>query len=289
MIMKKLTLLLAIFSFSLLISCGSDDGASVSFEEQLAIDIENIDQYLTDNNIDADVHESGIRYILNSSGNNILPSFGDDIAVKYSGYYLDETLLGRDTIGFTFTLDNGIIAAWVEMLSEVGEGGKITFYAPSGYCFGTQGNGVVPPNTNLYYIVELLAVIDNQEEQLDIDTLIIDEYLQESGIDYEVDLSGIRYQILEEGTGVSPTVNDNVFVKYEGAFLNGNVFDSNSTGVQFGLQNLIDAWKIMIPTMKEGEKIKIFAPSEYCYGPTGNQAIPPNTILTFEIELIEVR
>ena len=109
--MKKLTLLSTIFSFSLLISCGSDDGASVSFEEQLAIDIEIIDQYLTDNNIDADVHESGIRYVLNSSGNNILPSFGDDIAVKYSGYYLDETLLGRDTIGFTFTLDNGIIAA----------------------------------------------------------------------------------------------------------------------------------------------------------------------------------
>ncbi|WP_424961124.1 FKBP-type peptidyl-prolyl cis-trans isomerase [Ekhidna sp.] len=287
--MKKLILLLSIFSISLLFSCGSDDGDSVSFEEQLARDIEIIDQYLADNNINATVHESGIRYTLNNAGNSMLPSIGDDIAVKYAGYYFDGTLLGSDTIGLTFTLDTGIIVAWLEMLSEIGEGGEITFYAPSGYCFGAQGNGVVPPNTNLIYNVELLGVIDSEEEQLDIDTLIIDEYLQESGIDYEVDLSGIRYQILAEGTGASPTVNDNVFVKYEGAFLNGNVFDSNSTGVQFGLQNLIEAWKIMIPTMKEGGKIKIFAPSEYCYGPAGNQAIPPNTILTFEIELIEVR
>lgn len=287
--MKKLILLLSIFLFSLFLSCGSDDGNTASFDEQLSIDIEIIDEYLADKGINAEVHDSGIRYVIEQQGNNQTPAFRDEIAIKYASFFLDENLLGRDTIGFTVTLDEGIVVAWLEMLPEIGEGGRITFYAPSGYCFGPSGNGVVPPNTNLIYDVELLAVIDSKEEQLEIDTLIIDEFLVESQIDFEVHSSGIRFQILKEGTGESPTVNDNVVVKYEGAFLNGNVFDSNTTGIQFGLQNLIDAWKIMIPTMKEGGKIKIFAPSEVCYGPSGNQVIPPNTILTFEIELIEVR
>ncbi|MEO1253843.1 MAG: FKBP-type peptidyl-prolyl cis-trans isomerase [Bacteroidota bacterium] len=268
--------------------CGNDQEGP-SFEEQLAIDIEAIDDYLTDNNIDAEVHSSGIRYIINQDGTGENPRVGDDIAIKHSVSFLDNTALGGDTIGLTINLSPPTIEAWRLMIPEVSEGGSITFYTPSGYAFGTRGNGAIPSNSILTYDVELLAIVENEDEQLEIDTLIIAEYLEEKNISSQTDDSGIRFRVITEGSGVFPDPGDEIVVKYEGRFLNGNVFDSNDIGIQFPLQNLIEAWKIMIPKMREGGKIEIYAPSRYCYSTSGTIGIPPNTILAFEIELVEVK
>ncbi|MCP4458785.1 MAG: hypothetical protein GY816_12295 [Cytophagales bacterium] len=81
---------------------------------------------------------------------------------------------------------------------------------------------------------------------------------------------------------------DDVTAKYEGWFLNGNVFDASTTGATFPLSRVIVAWQITVPLIKEGGKITIYAPSGYCYGHSGYADIGPNTNLIFDIELVSI-
>ena len=281
------TLLISLVSVGIFSSCNNED-EGVSFEEQFAIDLDLIDGHLAENSIVSEIHFSGIRFVRNTVGTGDNAEIGDDVAIKYSATFLDGTPLGSDTIGFTFNLSEQIVRAWQFMVPEIQEGGTMTIYSPSGYAFGAQSSSIIPANAIITYEIELLSRVDNADEQLEIDTLIIDEFLAESNLERQVDPSGIRFRVLDEGTGASPGADDNVTVRYEGSFLTGGVFDQNVEGIQFPLQNLIDAWKIMLPQMQEGGMIEIYAPSRFCYGPEGNPAVPPNTILIFEIELVGV-
>ncbi|MEQ9403340.1 MAG: FKBP-type peptidyl-prolyl cis-trans isomerase [Cyclobacteriaceae bacterium] len=126
------------------------------------------------------------------------------------------------------------------------------------------------------------------EEQLKIDADSIDSYLELNEIEAQIHQTGVRYIITKAGDGESANTTDRVKVIYEGRFMDGSVFDSNSEGVSFPLNGLIAAWQITIPLLKEGGSMTIYAPSGYCYGPPGRSGIPPNSILFFDIELIEV-
>lgn len=105
--------------------------------------------------------------------------------------------------------------------------------------------------------------------------------------------SGIQYEIIKEGTGVKPTLQDTVLVHYTGSLKDGSVFDSsiNRGPAKFGLNgNLIRGWKIAIPEMNEGATYKFYIPSQYGYGEYGNPqgGIPGNAPLIFEVELLDV-
>lgn len=128
----------------------------------------------------------------------------------------------------------------------------------------------------------------SEEEQFEIDLELIDSHLSKNDIIAEEHKSGIRYVIEKEGTGASPSATSRVIVKYEGAFLSGEVFDRNDLGINFSLVGLIDSWAIMIPEMKEGGKMTIYTPSKFAYGSSGSGVIPPNTVLVFEIELVSL-
>jgi FKBP-type peptidyl-prolyl cis-trans isomerase len=105
--------------------------------------------------------------------------------------------------------------------------------------------------------------------------------------------SGLRYVIEKEGTGSSPdSPNANVTVHYTGSFLDGKVFDSSVQRGQpatFGLNQVIKGWTEGVQLMKEGAKYKFIIPPALGYGEQGYPgAIPPNSTLIFEIELIKV-
>ncbi|KAK3715214.1 hypothetical protein QZH41_018319, partial [Actinostola sp. cb2023] len=114
---------------------------------------------------------------------------------------------------------------------------------------------------------------------------------------YGVDLTenqdgGVRKRVLVEGTGLNtaPT-GSSVSVKYTGKFLNGDEFDSNigSEPFQFVLGEgvVIRGWDIGIPTMKLHEKARITVQPGYGYGKQGGSKIPPDSVLQFEIEVID--
>lgn len=104
--------------------------------------------------------------------------------------------------------------------------------------------------------------------------------------------SGLQYEILDEGTGKSPVVTDNVKCHYEGKFIDGTLFDSSIKRKEpavFPLNGVIKGWTEGLQLMKEGGKCRFFIPYDLAYGSTGaGNAIPPYSALIFDVELIEI-
>ena len=106
--------------------------------------------------------------------------------------------------------------------------------------------------------------------------------------------SGIQYEVLKEGTGVKPTLQDSVQVHYSGFLTDGTMFDSSvRRGMPFTTYvdgNIIEGWKLALQEMNEGAKYKFYIPYELGYGAMGapRGGIPGYAVLIFEIELLDV-
>ncbi len=101
---------------------------------------------------------------------------------------------------------------------------------------------------------------------------------------------GVYYQILQEGAGEYVRITDTVTVHYKGTLLkDGSIFDqTKDKPARFPLQRLIKGWQIGLAKCRVGGKIKIIIPSGIAYGMrTRSKAIPPNSVLVFEIEVIK--
>ena len=106
--------------------------------------------------------------------------------------------------------------------------------------------------------------------------------------------SGLKYQVLKQGTGtVSPKATDTVTVHYHGTLQNGTVFDSSVQRGQpasFPLNGVIPGWTEGLQLMKVGDKFRFEIPPQLAYGPNSpTPAIPPNSTLVFEVELLGIR
>ena len=96
---------------------------------------------------------------------------------------------------------------------------------------------------------------------------------------------------VQAGDGAQPTATSQVKAHYKGTLRDGTVFDSSyerGQPLEIGLNQVIPCWTEGIAMMKEGGKAKLTCPSDIAYGPRGQGGIPPNAVLTFEVELIEV-
>lgn len=125
----------------------------------------------------------------------------------------------------------------------------------------------------------------------------VEDYLAEKAItDAIKDCSGLYYRILEEGSGTAPAVCSNVTIRYKGELVNGMVFDETKATDEprtFLLMELISGWKNALPRIKPGGVIQLFIPPSLGYGSTlrrtPNGDIPANSVLIFEIQLLDVR
>ncbi|MFT3780926.1 MAG: FKBP-type peptidyl-prolyl cis-trans isomerase [Nibricoccus sp.] len=102
--------------------------------------------------------------------------------------------------------------------------------------------------------------------------------------------SGLAYEITKPGSGAYPKPTDRVKVFYTGTFVNGKTFDSNVGGepIEFPLNGVIPGWSEGIQKINKGGKIKLYVPAKLGYGEEGNQSIPPNAALIFDVELLDV-
>jgi FKBP-type peptidyl-prolyl cis-trans isomerase FkpA len=106
--------------------------------------------------------------------------------------------------------------------------------------------------------------------------------------------SGLLYQIIDPGTGPGPTASSKIAITYTGTLLNGTIFDQRSTpnntatDPPWALGDLIEGWRIGIPLIGQGGHIKLIVPSSMAYGCTGYGSIPGNSILFFDIHLVQV-
>ena len=104
--------------------------------------------------------------------------------------------------------------------------------------------------------------------------------------------SGLQYEILKEGAGAKPTVNDRVKVHYHGTLTDGSVFDSSverGEPIDLSVSGVIPGWTEALQLMPVGSKWKIFLPYQLAYGDRGaGPSIGPKSALVFEVELLEI-
>lgn len=104
--------------------------------------------------------------------------------------------------------------------------------------------------------------------------------------------SGLQYEVIREGKGAQPTAESTVTVHYQGALIDGTVFDSSyerNQPADFPLNGVIPGFSEGIKLMKEGAKYKLSIPSDIAYGEQGPASIGPNQVLVFDVELIAVK
>jgi len=107
--------------------------------------------------------------------------------------------------------------------------------------------------------------------------------------------SGLKIEDLVVGTGDVSATGKTVTVKYRGTLLDGTEFDSSykrqpdTIDVALGTGSVIKGWDEGLVGMKVGGKRRLTIPPELGYGAAGSGAIPPNSTLLFEVELVAVK
>lgn len=121
------------------------------------------------------------------------------------------------------------------------------------------------------------------------------EFLEENAKreDVTVTASGLQYRVLESGDGATPGANNQVKAHYTGKLIDGTVFDSSvERGQPFTFSTaggVIPGWIEAAKMMQEGDKWEVYIPPNLAYGAQGRMpTIPPNSVLVFELELLEV-
>ena len=109
----------------------------------------------------------------------------------------------------------------------------------------------------------------------------------------ETTASGLQYEVITMGTGPKPTATDEVKVHYTGRLIDGTEFDSSVSRGEpavFPVGQVIPGWVEGIQLMPVGSKFKFHIPSDLAYGAGGapGGAIPPNSVLVFDVELLEI-
>lgn len=132
-----------------------------------------------------------------------------------------------------------------------------------------------------------------RREEAEVNKKAGQEYLEKNKAKNGVKVtdSGLQYEVLTEGKGKKPKSTDKVKVHYKGTLIDGTEFDSSykrNSPAEFPVDRVIPGWTEALTLMTVGSKWKLYIPSDLAYGEAGRPSIPPNSVLLFEVELLEV-
>lgn len=294
---------IGILSVALLTGCGQGGNSSIPAAEPGTKEAD-IQAYLKSKGLfgKAQKTASGLYYVMEKEGEGQSPTIEHQVKVHYHGTLLDETVFDSSVDRGTpieFPL-RGVVKGWQEGIPLLKPGGKAKLIIPPNLGYGSRpaGGGKIPANSVLVFDVELIETIDMAAkalEQANKDDVTIKNHLAANGLEAKAKRtdSGIYYVVEKEGKGESPQLSSTVKVHYHGTLLDGTVFDSSvdrGTPAEFQLGGVVKGWQESVPLLKPGGKGKFFIPSGLAYGERGaGQSIPPNSVLAFDIELLEVK
>jgi FKBP-type peptidyl-prolyl cis-trans isomerase FkpA len=112
--------------------------------------------------------------------------------------------------------------------------------------------------------------------------------LAAGGVAYATMPASVKVDTVVAGSGPSPTIADVALINYKGTLPSGKVFDQQERAV-FPLEGVVPGFTKALEQMQRGGKYKVLIPSSLAYGAQQAGEIPPNTDLTFEIELIDFK
>jgi FKBP-type peptidyl-prolyl cis-trans isomerase len=128
-----------------------------------------------------------------------------------------------------------------------------------------------------------------QNKTVQSEAAAISAYATANGINGTTHSSGVVYEVTVPGSGARPTPYSKVSIRYVGKLLDGTVFDSQLTNtVTFNLGESIAGFQIALQQVQKGGSIRFIIPSSLAYGCSGQNTIPSNAILYFEVQLIDI-
>ncbi len=141
----------------------------------------------------------------------------------------------------------------------------------------------IKPTIDLYKNAD--SAIEASRERLR-----IIEAINSGKIDTAGSTNGVYYKILTEGAGRQVSVTDTLVVNYKGSLLNGAIFDqTKEKPATFPLKRLIRGWQAGMPLCRQGGKIRLVIPSSLGYSIRNLGIIPPNSVLIFDVEVLEIK
>ncbi|MBL7891584.1 MAG: FKBP-type peptidyl-prolyl cis-trans isomerase [Bacteroidia bacterium] len=234
---------------------------------------------------------SGLKYLIaqaNPKGEK--PLQGGRVVANYVAYFTDGTIFDATADRgkpFSFLLGkNQVVKGWDEGVSLMRTGEKFRLIIPYELAYGEQGyQGVIPPKATILLDIELLEV------KAPIKPTLYDV----AGKEVQTTTSGLKYIIVNKGSGAKAEAGKNVKVHYTGFLDNGTIFDSSverGEPIEFplGQGRVIKGWDEGIGMMNVGDKMRLIIPYDLAYGEAGRPPIiPAKAQLTFDVELVEVK
>lgn len=198
-------------------------------------------------------------------GSGATPTDADVVLVNYRGTLTDGTMFDE---GQRAVLPVGrLIPGFTQGLKQMRVGGSYRLTIPAALGYGERTAGPIPPNSDLVFTVDLLDTGPPERARA------------------MMGLPMLRVDTIAPGTGRIPTEEELVLVNYTGRLADGTVFDSGQ-GVVFFVNQVVPGFAQGLQQMRAGGRYRIFIPADLAYGANGTGPIPPNSDLTFEVELI---
>ena len=248
--------------------------------------------------------KSGLTYIDNKVGDGAEAKAHELVTIHFTGWVVkDSTNLYGDWSNDSTQAINKIAdsrAMGKEIKFVLGEksfingadegiegmkvGGVRTIVIPYNLAYGEAGMGPIPPKTDIKLQVELLKVQDKIDVKMwDVDPSKL-----------KTTKSGLKYAIIKEGEGDNIKKGNVVTVNYSGFLEDGTKFDSSVERDEpfsfvAGMKQVIPGWDEGVTLAKKGTKIRLVVPPNLAYGNMKVGAIPPNSTLIFDIEILDVK
>lgn len=320
--MKKYTLLTAILLTIISMTQAQTQKDLEAVFSSMAKRDSSIEAYLIANKIfNAQGTAEGIYYTISEQGAGEKAKATDFVKVHYRGTLLngnqfDSSFDRNEPIDFQLGVGR-VIPGWEKGLTLFAKGGKGSLFLPSDLAYGNRAIGnIIPANAVLRFDIEMVDVTSQDvyyeqmkarqlRERAIADSLakiqtekersVIQQYATEKGLAIQTTPSGLAYVIERQGEGPKVTIGKQATVHYAGYLLNGTKFDASYDRNQpftltVGVGSVIQGWDEGLQLLNQGGKIKLIIPSAMGYGANGAGAvIPPNAVLVFDVEVLEVK
>lgn len=250
--------------------------------------------------------DNGLKYSDDTLGTGKEAKMGDLVSIKFSAWVIkdstenpfknwtgdttkvSQSIGSTDKMGkpYKYLLKEGsFIKGSAEGIAGMKVGGTRTIIIPSDLAYGKNGIGPIPPNSNLKAVITLVDAKEPVVANMwDVDTT-----------KYKTTKDGLKYAIIEEGTGAQPDSGDLVTVNYSGFLAKDSTkFDSSverdePLTFKLGAHMVIPGWDEGIALMKKGGKVRLVVPPSLGYGNRPNRVIPPNSTLIFDVQLVDIK
>lgn len=265
--------------------------------------------------------ESGYAYKLVENVEGKAPVQGDFMMIDLKSVYEDSLLIERFAKdGFGLDPLRGTPDKLKEVLDQCQEGDSVHVkmslmeYAMLTRMPITKGMDTTKSVVMQMRIVEVdneASIIERRKKaQMAKDEEIIKKYLADNGLEGERSSDGIYHVVREEGSGPKPQNGQRVSVNYVLRLTDGTLIDTSYEDVAraegqwdqrrmpyrpytflVGNDNVIDGWHLGIPLVNEGGKGTLLIPSGLGYAARvrPGDPIPPNAVLVFDVEVVEIK